>query len=609
MITAEAAVPHTPLRDLTMIREELANLIRGALRDAASFGALPPALLREAQSLVRVERPPSADLGDFATPVALVLGKQTGRPPRDVAQLLARRIEAIIGASPGSGGAPLVEKVEVADPGFINFRVSPGRLQDVAREVLEQAENFGRSDRYAGKNVDIEFVSANPTGPLLVVNGRAAAFGDVLANLMDAVGWRVTREYYINDATTSSQIESLGESVEARYLQALGQEAQVPEEGYQGEYLVEMGKDLAEREGDKYLKLPKEERAATFARLTLDRMLEDQKRSLEEFGVRIDVWFRESSLFETNKVQETLSLLTERGHAYEAEDALWLRSSLFGDEKDRVLVRGTGKEAYLGTDLAYHRDKFQRGYDLLIDVWGPDHHGHVPRVMAGIEAMGFDRQSIQIIIHQLVRLISGGEQVRMSKRMGNVVPLDDLVSEVGRDAARFFFLTRSADTPLDFDLELAKKQSPDNPVYYVQYAHARICSILQEARGRGVPIPPIWGPEGQAPSGQAQPPQRTGGRTTEADLSHLSHPTELALMRIMADLPYEIMAAAEGREPHRLTRYAQELAAAFHIFYTECRVLSGEPGLAAARLCLVLAVQTVLRNLLAILGISAPESM
>jgi len=585
-----------------MIREELANLIRAALRDAAYLGELPLALAEEAQSLVRVERPPSDELGDYATPAALGLAKQTGRPARDVAQILARRIESIVKAGPESGGPPLVEKVEVAEPGFINFRVSQARLQDVVREVLEQAENYGRSDRYTGKNVDVEFVSANPTGPLLVVNGRAAAFGDVLANLMDAVGWQVTREYYINDATTSSQIRSLGESVEARYLQALGMEAQVPEEGYQGEYLVEMGKEIADREGDKYLKLPKEERAAVFAQLTLDRMLEGQKRSLEEFGVHIDIWFRESSLFQSGKVQQTLSLLEERGYAYEAEDALWVRSSLFGDEKDRVLVRRTGKEAYLGTDLAYHRDKFQRGYDLMVDVWGPDHHGHVPQVMAGIEAMGLDRQAVQIIIHQLVRLVSGGEQVRMSKRMGNVVPLDDLVSEVGRDAARFFFLTRSADTALDFDLELAKKQSPDNPVYYVQYAHARICSILEEARSRGIPIPqmPPRGIEGERESS----PGMTAPR-----LSLLTHPTELDLIRTVADLPYEITAAAEGREPHRLTRYAQELAAAFHIFYAECRVLGQDADLAAARLCLVLAVRAVLRNLLGILGVSAPESM
>jgi arginyl-tRNA synthetase len=603
-----------------MIREELTALIESALRQAAEARDI-----EEFQGALRLERPPSEDLGDYATPVAMSLARQTGRPPREVAQALVRHIESIVGADLASGGASagsasplecgtappraesrgglrLIEKVEVADPGFINFRVSPARLQDVVRQVLERGEMYGRSDKFAGKKVDIEFVSANPTGPLLVVNGRAAAFGDVLASLMQAVGWQVTREYYINDATTSSQIERLGESVEARYMQALGLEAQIPEEGYQGEYIVEMGKELAEREGDRYLKLPAEERAAVFAQLTLDRMLEDQKRSLEQFGVRIDVWFRESSLFENGKVQQTLSLLKERGFAYEAEDALWVRSSLFGDEKDRVLVRGTGKEAYLGTDLAYHRDKFQRGYDLLIDVWGPDHHGHAPRVLAGIEAMGFNRQAIQIVIHQLVRLVSGGEQVRMSKRMGNVVPLDDLVSEVGRDAARFFFLTRSADTPLDFDLELAKKQSLENPVYYVQYAHARICSILQEARARGVPIP-------QAAPREAQGPPDSSQGMAAPDLSLLSHPRELALMRTMADLPHEIMAAAEGREPHRLTRYAQDMAAAFHIFYTECRVLSQDPDLTAARLCLVLAVHAALRTVLAALGISAPESM
>jgi arginyl-tRNA synthetase len=379
----------------------------------------------------------------------------------------------------------------------------------------------------------------------------------------------------------------LGESLEARYFQALGIDKPVPEDGYQGEYLIDFAQQIVRERGDAFTKLNEEERRRQFTMLALEKMLADQKRDLEDFGVVFDVWFRESALYESRAVEKAISLLGDRGHTYQAEGALWLRSTALGVEKDEVLVRGTGKPAYLAGDIAYHMDKFERGFERLIDIWGPDHHGHVARLRAGVRALGYDPDRLEILVHQIVRLVSEGEQVRMSKRAGDIVPLSDLVREVGKDAARFFFLMRSHDTPLDFDLELAKRQSLDNPVYYVQYGHARICSIFAEAQRKGVALPAAG----------------------DVDLSQLSGPDERALMRKIADFPDEVLAAAEKCEPHRLTRFGQEFAEAFHRFYTNCRVLGSAPEVQAARLLLVQASRAVLCNVLTLMGISAPERM
>jgi arginyl-tRNA synthetase len=436
----------------------------------------------------------------------------------------------------------------------------------------------------------LEYVSANPTGPVGVVQGRAGALGDVLANLLEWTGHEVSREYYVNDALNSRQVQKFAETVEAWYLRKLGREAELPEDGYEGEYVAEMAEEVVREAGERYLGMPEEERREEFRRLALERIVAGQRADLEAYGVRFDRWFWESSLYESGEVEQVIRQLEEGGHTYEAEGALWLKATAFGHHQDEVLVRSNEAPTYLAADAAYHRNKFERGYDKLIDIWGPDHHGHVSRTRAAVEALGYEPGRLEILLHQVVRLFSGGEMVRMSKRAGEIIPLRDLIEEVGADAARFFFLMRSAESHLDFDLELAKKQAPENPVYYVQYAHARICSILREAEERGV-----------SPPGE--------GAAAQADLSRLTEKDELALMRKLAELPEEIGLAAREYEPHRLTRYSQELAASFHQFYTTCRVLSDDAALTAARLQLVKAARHGLRVGLKLLGISAPERM
>jgi len=420
-----------------------------------------------------------------------------------------------------------------------------------------------------------------------VAQGRAAAIGDTLARLLDARGYQVHREYYVNDAASSTQVGKLAESLDARYFQALGQDKPLPEDGYRGEYLAEMARRIVALEGDRYVALTEEERLAAFSALAEQGFVEDQRQVLEEFGVVFDNWFRESSLFDSGEVEAALALLTERGYTYEQDGAVWLRSTEFGDDKDRVLVRSNGKAMYVASDAAYHRGKFGRGFSRLIDIVGPDHHGWVARTRAAIAAIGCPVDKLDIIMHQVVRLFRGGEMVRMSKRAGDIITLQEVIEEVGADAARYFFLMRSTDSPLDFDLELAKKETAENPVYYVQYAHARISSILRNAVEQGVPLPAV----------------------ERANLALLRHSDELTLMRKLADFPEEVEAAARLYEPHRMTRFATELAGVFHQFYTNCRVLGDDPALTAARLILAGAALIALRNILRLLGVAAPERM
>jgi len=557
-----------------MVREELKQALSAALSAAVAKGELPAV---EAPPVI-LETPPDKRFGDFSCNLAMTLAPLVGRPPRAVAEVLVRHLRLPEGR---------LERTEIAGPGFLNFHLHPAWLRETVRQILAQGERCGRSDIGGGQRVNLEFVSANPTGPLVVANGRQAAFGDCLARLLECCGYSVTREYYINDADRSTQVQKFGESLEARYRQIFGEEAPVPEDGYQGEYVAEMARAIAAEAGDRYLSVEAESRRKVFRDLALNRVITGQQADLAEFGVSFDVWFRESDLFARGAVEETLAVLREGGHTYESEDALWLRTTAYGDEKDRVLVRATGAPSYLAADVAYHRDKFSRGFDRLIDVWGPDHHGHIARTKAGVQALGYPTDRVDILIVQIVRLYSGGEMVRMSKRAGELVLLKDLVADVGGDAARFFFLMRSHDSPLDFDLELAKQESPENPVYYVQYGHARICSILREAEERGVSLP--------------DPGQVNFDRPEAED--------ELALMRKLADLPEEVQLAAAKYEPHRMTRYAQELARAFHSFYTTCRVLGEDSELTAARLSLVIAARHVLRNTLQWIGVRAPERM
>ena len=557
-----------------MVKEKLVQALRAALEGANQAGTLDFEDLPE----LSLEKPPNKSFGDFSCNIAMVLAKQLHLPPRQVAQAIIDRIEL----PPG-----LVSKLEVAGAGFLNFHLRPDWLQKAIRQVHRQGEEYGHSDLGEGKRVQVEFVSANPNGPLSVGNGRGGVIGDVLANLLTAVGYQVEREFYVNDAATSTQMRKFGESLDARYQQVLGREASVPEDGYQGEYVLEIAREIAYRQGDSYLDLPPEERIAKFTTLAQEEILKQQKADLAAFGIRFDVWFRESGLFESGEVEAGIEKLRQAEFAYEADGAIWFKSTQFGDDKDRPLVRSNGKPTYLAADVAYHLNKFQRGFEKLIDIWGPDHHGYVARTKAAVQALGYRPEQLDILIYQIVRLFSGGELVKMSKRAGELVRLSEVVDEVGKDAARFFFLMRHSDSHLDFDLELAKQESPENPVYYVQYAHARICSILAEAEKASLLLPD----------------------PAKADLSLLQTEDELELMRRIADLPEEIATAASLHEPHRLTRYAQDLGAIFHSFYTNCRVLSDDPELTGARLVLVEAARITLRNVLSLMGLSAPERM
>jgi arginyl-tRNA synthetase len=557
-----------------MARDLLSEELSSAIARAREAGALP----KLASPSVDLQTPRDARHGDLSTNIALVIASEAGGDPREVAQTILDHLRLPQG---------LVDRTEIAGPGFINFTLSPVWLRQMVWQIVREGEQFARSAAGGGKRLLLEFVSANPTGPLAVVQGRAAALGDALARLLERTGWTVSREYYVNDATNSTQVRRFAETLEARYLQQLGKEAAVPEEGYQGDYVIEMAEELVKAEGDRLLGLSQEKRLAALYRYSLDRIVESHQRDMAAFGVHFDTWFMESSLYATDEVSAAMEALRGKGHTYEAEGALWLRATDFGDDQDHVLVRNDGRPTYLAADIAYHKNKFERGFDRLIDIWGPDHHGHVRRTKAGVQALGYDPSRFEILIHQWVRLFRGSEMVRMSKRAGDIVPLAGLLDDVGSDAARFFFLMQSLDSHLDFDLELAKKQAAENPVYYVQYAHARICSILRTAEERGLDL-----------SGSGQ-----------ANLDRLGEPDELALMRKLSEFPEEMEQAAARYEPHRMTRYARELGSIFHGFYTNCRVLGEDAELTAARLALVLASRTVLRIVLGIIGVSAPEQM
>ena len=557
-----------------MIRDKLAKSIERALIEARDSGDLNFEQLPE----IALEPPKSKAFGDFTTNLAMVLASEVHEAPREVAEKIVARLKT---------GDGLIEKAEVAGAGFINFTLKPDWLYEILRQIGSQGEKFGTSDVGKGTKVQVEFVSANPNGPITVAHGRGGTIGDVLASILQALNYDVTRESYINDAPTSTQMQNFGKSVAARYMQVLGHDVPVPEDGYHGEYVIDIARDIVKEYGDKFLSMPESERVPLFTKLAEEEMLKVQRSDLEKFGIKFDVWFSEAALHESSKVQKAIQLLKDRGYAYEEGGALWLKSTAFGDDKDRPLVRSNGQPTYIASDAAYHLDKFQRGFDRVIDVWGPDHHGYVARTKAAVAALGCDPNKLDIIIYQAVRLFSGGEIVMMSKRAGDVVLLSELVDEVGRDAARFFFLMRSSDTTLDFDLELAKQQSAENPVYYVQYAHARISSILRVAKESGISV----------------------SSAADADLSLLNHDAEIDLIKKLAELPDLIAEAGASYEPHRLTRYAQDLAAVFHKFYTECRVMSEEKALTGARLVLVDSTRTVLANTLSLLGISAPERM
>lgn len=554
------------------LRQQLAARIRQALARAReqgeiSFNSVPEVVL---------EVPREKAHGDFATNIAMAMARSAKTNPRKLAELIVRYINR---------EGLFIDKIEIAGPGFINFYLSPDWLAGIIPAVRREDDNYGRTNKGQGRKVQVEFVSANPTGPMHMGNARGAALGDSLAAVLDFAGYDVTKEFYINDA--GNQIEKFGLSLEARYLQELGHDVPFPEDGYHGEDIIDRAKEFIAIHGDKFVNVPAEERRRALVEYGLEKNLSIIKNTLASFGVSFDVWFPESTLHAQGKVTETIRLLEQRGLIYEKDGAKWFKSTAFGADKDDVVVRQNGIPTYFAADLAYHRDKFERGFQWIINIWGQDHHGHVARMKGAMAALGYDADRLDVILMQLVRIIRGGEVVRMSKRSGKAITLSDLIEEVGKDAARYFFVARGADSHCDFDLDLAVSQSSENPVFYVQYAHARICSILRQAAEAGVTLPEI----------DHTPVQLL---TTEA---------ERDLLRKLADFPGEVAFAAEVKEPHRLTKYAHDLATLFHGFYTQCRVLGVEPELSAARLGLVDATRIVLRNCLKLLGISAPERM
>ena len=555
---------------------EIKDIIRREVLAAVSRAAAENRLPDLPPPAFSVDAPRDKNHGDFAVNIAMMMSKPAAMQPRIIAQAIAELIDP---------GLDWLDRVEIAGPGFLNFYLVPDYFHPILDAITAEGRAYGRSDHGGGRKVQIEFVSANPTGLLHMGNARGAALGDSLANVMNAAGFRVSKEYYINDA--GNQIENFGKSLEARYLELLGEEVEFPEDGYQGDDITDTARRILDREGDRFLQADAGTRRKFMIEEGLKEKLSDIRQSLEGFGVGFDVWFSELSLHEGGKIRETVDVLRDKGLLYEKDGALWFRATAFGDEKDEVMIRANGIPTYFASDIAYHRDKFERGFETVINIWGADHHGHVARMKGAMGAFGYRPEDLEVVLMQLVRLMQGREIVRMSKRSGQYITLDELVEEVGRDAARFFFVMRAAESQMDFDLDLAKSQSAENPVYYVQYAHARIHSLLKMA---------------QIPVDQAND-------WTGADLRLLIHPAEKDLIRKLADLPEEIIQAAVDREPHRLPRYAMDLAALYHSFYTECRCLVDDAPLRLARLQLCDATRIALRNVLEIIGVSAPDRM
>ena len=517
--------------------------------------------------------------GDFATPIALVLAGKVKRKPRDIAETIVDHMKI------EEDKTRYIQRVEVAGPGFINFFLGRRWLEDVLRAIMEAGPTYGRSRTGHGRRILLEFVSANPTGPMNIVNARAAAVGASLANILRAAGYDVSTEYYINDA--GGQINVLGTSCELRYPALKWDDAECPERRYQWSFIVDIARLAMEKHDEQLEAMETEERAEFFRDFALSRMLADQKASLARFGVEFDVWFSERKLVDTGAVSSVIDILKQRGMVYQAEDALWLRTTEFGDEKDRVLVKSDGDYTYLAGDIAYHKNKLERGFDLLINIWGPDHHGHVIPTRAGLEALGYPGSSLEVLLLQFLSLMSSGERVKMSKRAGEFVTMDDLIDEVGSDAARYFLLMRNIESHLEFDLGLAKEHSQANPVYYIQYAHARISSIFRQAEEKGIELSHLG----------------------ESDLSNLTEEAELDIIRKLAAYPDEVVTGAIDRTPNRLAGYALDLAGLFHSFYNSHRVINEDSDLTMARLALSGAVRTVLSNVLGLLGISAPHEM
>lgn len=569
------------------IRESLEAVLYQALSSAVQAGALP---LEEVPQPT-LERPREEGHGDWACTIAMRLAKAARMNPRQIAQILVDNLPE----------NELIETVEIAGPGFINLTLANSVFQNVIAEVRAQGSDYGKSTLPKPCKVDLEYVSANPTGPMHVGHGRWAALGDSIARVMRHAGYDVDEEFYINDQ--GNQMNVFADSLVVRYQQALGQDVEMPEASYGGGYVKELAQQIIERDGDKWLSVDPDERRHEFREMGYKTMMENVKETLEIFGNHFDTWFSERSLFVADeegktKVDRAFEVMKEKGYIFEQDGATYFRSTAFGDEKDRVLIKTNGELTYFMSDVAYHYDKMQRGYDHLIDIWGADHHGYIPRCQAMMAAWGYPG-ALEVVLGQLVTLFRDGQQVRMSKRTGEMITFRELIDEVGVDATRYMMLSKSSDQSIDFDIEVAKKKDASNPVYYVQYAHARICSILRKAaQARDIET------EGVSVAELAE-----ALSINNADLSVLTHESELELMRKMADFTDLVAGAARDRAPFRLTHYAQDLAALFHSFYTNCRVIGEGEQLEQARLALADSARIVLALALGLLGVSAPEHM
>ncbi|MDI6735057.1 MAG: arginine--tRNA ligase [bacterium] len=548
------------------INEEIISMLKKTVLSATTTGRIPDVGLLD----IQIDYPKRQEYGNLSTNIAFLIAKKISTSPYLVAQIIIESMEKIEG---------LISRVEIAGGGFINFWVSKERLYKVLKEIEETNESYGTSNIGQGEKVLIDFVSANPTGPLHVGHGRGADYGDILANILAFCGYKVTREYYINDVGT--QMRTLGESLKARYLQLLGQDVQLPENGYKGEYMVEIARTLHRQERDTC----RNEEVGFFTNFAKESILEDIRKTLIDFGIQYDSWFSEKELYDSNQVDEVIDSLKKLGFTYESEGALWLKTTAFGDEKDRVLIRQNGEYTYFAGDIAYHKNKYDRGYDVLINAWGTDHHGYIKRLEAAMSALGYPANNLVFLLCQLVSLIRDNQPVSMSTRAGEFVTLSELIKEVGQDVARFFFVMRKMNSHLEFDLNLAKQSSKENPVYYIQYVHARTCSILSRAKEKGLSL------------------------NQTADLNLLKLDEELALIFKLASLPQEIINCARFYEPHGLTAYLIELAGIFHNYYQHHRVISANKELSQARLVLVNAVRIVIRNTLTLLGLTAPQRM
>ncbi len=552
-----------------MLKYKIARLLEQAAKAAQVEGLLPAVPLPE----VIVEHPQKTEHGDYASSLPLKMAKAARMSPMTIADILAKSLAE----------TKEVKKVSVAAPGFLNFFLTDRWLAGQVEEILSAGKDYGNIATGKGTKVQIEFVSVNPTGPIHVGHGRGAVLGSTLSNVLSAAGYSVEREYYVNDA--GNQMDAFFRTLHCRYMQALGQECEMPADGYQGYYPVEMAKKIVAEKKQAFLDMPSEQAIKEIGKFALPLVLADIKSDLKLLGVEFDVWFSERSLFDKGQYERAMALLKKDGHIEEREGAQWFASTALGEDKDNVLVRTNGAPTYFASDVAYHYNKFlERGFDQVIDIWGADHQGHVSRMKAVVGALGIKPERLTIIISQMVSLRRGDVLIKVSKRTGELITLHELVEEVGADACRFFFLSRSADSQMDFDLELAKKESADNPVYYVQYAHARIASIMRLAEEQKVDF-------------------------SHGDVGLLTHEAELDLIRKMVSLPEMIELAAQKLEPHHLPYFAQDLATSFHAFYKQCRVVTEDKALTGARLKLVQATQIILAKTLSLMGMTAPERM